>query len=313
MKKSPTLVALVLFGLLAAACAAAAPPALEYQRSAGESAVGGAFLPEQAFPVEAPALGAVDAVKSEYSAGSPPSDRVVIQTGSLTLVVTDPAARVIEIRQMAEAMGGFVVSSYVYKTGYGIEGLTADQASITVRVPAARLDEALKQIKRGAVEVRSENISGEDVTQQFTDLQSRLRNLEAAETQLLGIMQDATKIPDVLAVYNQLVQVQGEIEMVKGQIQYYSESAAFSALSVELIPDEAAQPIETGSWDPNGTVKNAVEALLRALQGLADVAIWIAIYLLPVALLAVGLPLFVIVLIVRGLRRRRMARPKTDA
>ena len=312
MKKSPTLVALVLFGLLAAACGAAAP-ALDLARSSGEPGIGGGFVPEQAMPVEAPALGAVDAVKSEYSAGSPPSDRVVIQTGSLTLVVTDPAARVIEIRRMAEAMGGFVVSSNVYKTAYGSEGLTADQASITVRVPAAQLDEALERIKQGAVEVRSENISGEDVTQQYTDLQSRLRHLEAAETQLLGIMANATKPPDILAVYNQLAQVQGEIEIVKGQIQYYSESAAFSALSVELIPDEAAQPIETGSWDPKGTVKNAVESLLRALQGLADLAIWIVIYLLPVALLAVGLPLLIIVLIVRGVRRRRMGRPKTDA
>ena len=308
MKKSPTLVALVLFGLLAAACGAAAP-ALDYARGAIEPGIGGAPQSVEGFAAEAPA----DAVKSEFSAGSPPSDRVVIQTGSLTLVVTDPAARVIEIRRMAEAMGGFVVSSNVYKTAYGSEGLTADQASITVRVPAAQLDEALERIKQGAVEVRSENISGEDVTQQYTDLQSRLRHLEAAETQLLGIMANATKPPDILAVYNQLAQVQGEIEIVKGQIQYFSESAAFSALSVELIPDEAAQPIETGSWDPKGTVKNAVESLLRALQGLADLAIWIAIYLLPVALLAVGLPLLIIVLIVRGVRRRRMGRPKTDA
>ena len=308
MKKSPTLVALVLFGLLAAACAAAAP-ALDYARGAVEPGIGGAPQSVEGFPAEAPA----DAVKSEFSAGSPPADRIVIQTGSLTLVVTDPAARVIEIRQMAEAMGGFVVSSNVYKTGYGIEGLTTDQASITVRVPAARLDDALEQIKHGAVEVRSENTSGEDVTQQYTDLQSRLRNLEAAEARLLSIMQEATKIPDILAVSNELDRVQGEIEVIKGQIQYYSESAAFSALSVELIPDEAAQPIETGSWDPKGTVKNAVESLLRALQGLADLAIWIVIYLLPVALLAVGLPLLIIVLIVRGLRRRRMARPKNDA
>jgi hypothetical protein len=309
MKKSPTLVALVLFGLLAGACAAAAPPALDYARGAVEPGIGGAPQSVEGFSAEAPA----DAVKSEFSAGSPPADRIVIQTGSLTLVVTDPAARVIEIRQMAEAMGGFVVSSYVFKTGYGIEGLTADQASVTVRVPAARLDEALDQIKQGAVEVRSENIIGEDVTQQYTDLQSRLRNLEAAEAQLLDIMEGAFKTEDVLAVYTQLVQVRGEIEAVKGQIQYYSESAAFSALSVELIPDEAAQPIETGSWDPKGTVKNAVESLLRALQGLADLAIWIAIYLLPVALLAVGLPLLIIVLIVRAFRRRRMARPKNDA
>jgi hypothetical protein len=309
MKKQLALTVLAAIGLISAACGSPAlAPALEY-RSAGDAAVGGAPM-----PAEAPsAPGLVEPVKSEYSSGAPAAERIVIQTGSLTIVVADPAGRVAEIRQMAETMGGFVVSSYIYKTAYGTQGLTADQATITVRVPAERLDEALAQIKQGASEVRSENISGEDVTQQYTDLQSRLRNLEAAEAQLLDIMQGATKTEDVLAVYNQLVQVRGEIESVKGQIQYYSESAALSAITVEIIPDEAAQPIETGSWDPNGTVKNAIEALIRALQWLADAAIWIAIYVLPVLLLAVGLPLLVIVLIVRAFRRRRTAKPKTDA
>ena len=313
MKKTSTLAAAVLLGVLVSACGQALAPSLNYERGAVAPGLGG--VSDQSLPpMEAPAVGAeIGGGNSAYSPGAPAAERIVIQTGSLTLVVSEPAARVTAIRAMAEAMGGYVVSSYVYKTAYGSEGLTADQATITVRVPADRLDEALVQIKEGAAEVRSENISGEDVTQQYTDLQSRLRNLEAAEAQLLDIMEGATKTEDVLAIYNQLVQVRGEIESVKGQIQYYSESAAFSALTVELIPDEAAQPIQTGSWDPNGVVKNAVEALIRALQWLASAAIWLAIYVLPVLLLAVGLPVLILVLIIRGLRRRRMSRPKTDA
>jgi Domain of unknown function (DUF4349) len=307
MNKRIALTLLVALGVLASACGAASP-ALR----SGEPVTGIGGAPSEAF-VGAEAPAAPDIAGSEFSAGPPPADRIVIQTGSLTLVVADPARRVGEIRRMAEAMGGFVVSSYVFKTAYGSEGLTADQASVTIRVPAARLQDALDQIKQGAVEVRSENVSGEDVTQQYTDLQSRLRNLEAAEAQLLQIMEGAIRTEDVLAVYNQLVGVRGEIESVRGQIQYYSESAAFSAVSVELIPDEAAQPIETGIWNPQGTVKVAVEALLRALQNIADAAIWIAIYVLPVALLVLGLPLLVLWLIIRAIRRGRARRPKPEA
>ncbi|HET7009792.1 MAG TPA: DUF4349 domain-containing protein [Anaerolineales bacterium] len=309
MKKRLAAILLIVIGLLAAACGQAAPSMLGYRSS--EPEVGMAPPAEGFGEAEAPV--AADASKSEYASNLPAAERVVIQTGSLTLVVADPARRVAEIRRMAENMGGFVVSSYVYKTTYGSQGLTADQASVTIRVPAERLQEALEQIKQGAVEVRSENVSGEDVTQQYTDLQSRLRNLEAAEAQLLDIMEGAVKTEDVLAVYNQLVQVRGEIESVRGQIQYFSESASFSAISVELIPDEAAQPIEPGVWNPQGTVKVAVEALLRALQNIADGAIWIALYVLPVALIVLGLPILVIWLIVRAIGRGRARRAKPEA
>jgi hypothetical protein len=215
-------------------------------------------------------------------------------------LLTDPVAKAASIRQMAEAMGGYVVSSYIYQSSYG-DGLTADNASITVRVPAERLQDALDQMKGDAVEVRSENVTGEDVTAQYVDLESRLRNLEAAEAQLMEIMDSADETEDVLAVYNQLVATRSEIEMVRGQMQYYEESAALSSITAELIPDVAAQPIEIGGWQPQGTVKAAVEALIQALEWLADAAIWLAICVLPVALL-VGLPVF---LIVRSARRRR--------
>jgi hypothetical protein len=234
-------------------------------------------------------------------------ERLVIQTAALTMVVSDPVDKAAAIRRMAEAMGGYVVSSYIYQSAYG-EGLTADNASITIRVPADRLAEALEEMKVDAVEVRSENITGEDVTAQYVDLESRLRNLEAAEEQLMEIMDSAVKTEDVLAVYNQLVTVRGEIEMVKGQMQYYEESAAFSSISAELIPDIAAQPLEIGGWQPQGTVKAAVEALIRALQNLVDAAIWIGICILPVALV-IGLPTWLIVRSVRRRRAKKAAQP----
>jgi hypothetical protein len=289
--------------VLLAACSSAALATSDpmFYGEPGVGFVGGDGAAEMEAPLAAP-----DLARQALPSGSTDVDRLVIQTAALSMVVTDPVAKAAAIRQLVEGMGGYVVSSYIYKSSYG-NGLTADNASISVRVPVDRLSDALQQMKADAVEVRSENITGEDVTSQYVDLESRLRNLEAAEEQLMEIMDSADETEDVLAVYNQLVSVRGEIEMVRGQMQYYEESAAFSSITAELIPDAAAQPIEIGGWQPQGTVKAAVEALVQALEWLADAAIWLAICVLPVALL-VGLPVF---LIVRAARRRRAkAAPK---
>jgi len=294
MKKHAALTLLGLFAILFAACA---PRALSLP-SIPEPATGAApadlAAPEyRAAPEEQ--------ARSAGAVGAADQERLVVQTASLSMVVTDPLAKATAIRRMAEGMGGYVVSSYIYQSTFGEAGLVADSASITVRVPAERLEDALEEIKADAVEVRSENVTGEDVTAAYVDLESRKRNLEAAEAQLMEIMDTATKTQDVLAVYNELVRVRGEIEMVRGQMQYYEESAAFSSISVELIPDVATQPIETGGWQPQGTVKAAVEALIRSLQWLADAAIWLGICGVPL-LIVVGLPLG---LVVRAARRRR--------
>ena len=157
--------------------------------------------------------------------------------------------------------------------------------------------------------MQSESVTGQDVTAEFTDLESRLRNLEATEAQLVNIMDRATKTEEVLAVFNQLTYIREQIEQVRGQMKYYSESAAMSAVTVSLIPDVLAQPIEVGGWRPQGVVKEAVEALLRAFQDLATGAIWIAIYVLPM-LLVIGLPLYIAYrLIARRLRKPRPAAP----
>ena len=119
-------------------------------------------------------------------------ERMVIKNADLAIIAEDPAQSMSEIGAMAEAMGGFVVESYLYMQTLS-SGVQVPHVTITIRVPAEKLDEALSQIKAGAVEVESANLSGQDVTSQYTDLQSQLRNLEAAEAQLQAIMEDAIK------------------------------------------------------------------------------------------------------------------------
>lgn len=223
--------------------------------------------------------------------GQQQTARMVIKNATLALVVKDPLAAVNEITQLANSLEGFVVSSSTSQASTDAEGNKIMRANMTIRVPSAKLDETLAKLKAMAVTVNNENISGQDVTSEYTDLESQLRNLESAEVQLQKIMDGATKTEDVLSVYNQLVSIRGQIELVKGQMKYYRESAAMSAITLDLIPDALSRPIEIGGWRPDGEAKEALEALVRTLQNWIDAAIWLAIYVLPLALI-VGLPAY---------------------
>jgi hypothetical protein len=245
----------------------------------------------------------------EMQAGTE-SERLVIRNANLTLVVEDPSQRARDIAMLAEEMGGFVVTSNVYQSTFG-QGVLATQASITVRIPADSLDQALERIKSGAVEVRSENISGQDVTQEYTDLQSQLRNLEAAEVELREIMASLTKAEDVLRVFDDLRQVRQEIEVIKGRIQYFEQSARLSAVSVELLPDVVSQPLKIGRWQPEGTAKAALEALINVLRFLADAAIVIVILIAPVLFL-VAIPIWLVRRLIIRRRARRSANTQKE-
>jgi len=243
---------------------------------------------------------------SNTAVGEITVERMVIKNANLSLAVDDPTVSMENISKLAEEMGGYVVSANMYQT-YLESGVKVPYVSITIRVPAGKLNDALTRIKAETGQpVIREEITSQDVTAEYTDLASRLTNLEAAEDQLQAIMDEAVKTEDVLSVYNQLVSVREQIEVIKGQMQYYEQSAAMSAISVELQTNEAVQPLTIGGWQPAGVAKDAVQALINTLKGLADAAIWIVLYVLPVALVCLG----PIVLIVWAILRWRAKRKK---
>jgi hypothetical protein len=234
--------------------------------------------------------------------GQVAQERLVIVNVDMGIVVKDPKTRMAEISKLANDMGGYVVSSNVYET-YTSMGKQVPEATIVVRIPAERLDEALAQIKKDAVDVDYENRSGQDVTNIYVDLQSQLRAKEAAEKKLLEIMEEATRAEDVLAIYLQVQSVQTEIEILKGQIKYYEESAALSSISVRLIAEEGTQPIEIGPWKPEGTVKDAVEDLIYFTQNFIEGLIYFVISIIP-RLILIAIPLYLLYLLGRAVYRR---------
>lgn len=233
-------------------------------------------------------------IAQEPSDDSQPfGQRVILKNASLTLTVETPATRITEIAAMAEAMGGWVVSSNSYTTTNSA-GDETTSGTIVVRVPAERLDEALSQIKSGALKVDNENITGDDVTQQYVDLSSRLENLQASEQQLREIMDKAVRVADVLEVQRELTNVRGEIEVIQGRLNYFNEAAAFSSISVSVIPQPPGPvEVQTIGWNPGTTAENALGALVSVLQSLLDAAITVVIVGVPLALL-VSIPLWLI-------------------
>jgi hypothetical protein len=258
-------------------------------------------MEEAPLPASDAARNAVDSY-SLSTTGQVAQERLVIENADLSIVVKDPKARMKEISDLAKEMGGFVVSSNLYQNTY-LTGKKVPQGNIVIRVPSEKLDEALAKIKEGAVDVPTENRSGQDVTSQYVDLQAQLTAKQAAEKKLLEIMDKATRAEDVLAVYIQVQTVQTEIEQLKGQIKYLEESAALSAISVQLIAEESTQPIVVGPWKPEGAAKQAIQDLIFFFQNFVDLLIRFVLLTLP-ALILIAIPLFILYLIGRAVYRR---------
>ena len=299
-----TTFALVILSVILAGCAASAPslaqpPAItnEIQRVASGAGVTAPLTEKSAYSLDQTAASV---------------DRMVVKNATLSIAVNDPLRSMDTISHMADAMGGFVVTADMYQQSLS-NGVQVPQISMTIRVPVERLDEALTTIKKETDQpIISENESSQDVTAEYTDLNSRLTNLLAAEKQLQEIMASATKTEDVLSVYSQLVSVREQIELIKGQMKYYEQSAALSSISIQLIPNAAVQPITIAGWQPKGVAKQALQSLIRTMQSLANFGIRLAILYIPVLLVIfvpIGLVIWGIVALIRKIRKPKVVPP----
>jgi len=297
---------IIIATLILAACGSSrsATNEMPYSEVAGAPMAPAADAYESApLPVATAGANYQEAVSNDGTGASAASvERIVIQNADLSIVVSDVEGRMKNIQIMAQQMGGFVVSSNLYQS-YTSDYVEVPEAQIVIRVPSEKLEDALEQIKKGVVEVQNETRSGQDVTAEYVDLQSRLKNYEAAEAQLEAIMEKATETEDVVNVFNQLVYYREQIELVKGQIKYYEEAAALSAISVRVIAEETVKPVVIGKWEPKGVALEAVQDLVNFLKGFVDFLIRFVIYTLPVWIM-IGIPLYLVFLGVRAVFRK---------
>jgi hypothetical protein len=233
------------------------------------------------------------------------AERLIVRTGNLSMVVEDTRAAQATIERIVASMaseGAFVVSS----DEYGGTEESQPHITMSIRIPAERFAETMDRLADLAVNVTSRNESGQDVTEEYVDLEARLETLEAARQRLLEIMQETRVTKDLLEAEQQLTQREAEIESIKGRMQYLEQSARLSSIWIELQPYILSQPV-ADQWRPAETARRAVEALVDGLRGFGNFLIFFGIAILP-WLVALGLVVLLMVSLVRWRRRVRHAR-----
>jgi PKD repeat protein len=170
-------------------------------------------------------------VSSDKSGGyteTTASDRMVIRNAYLTIIVDNITSVMAQITTLATNYGGYVVNSNIGENQNQI------YASISFRVLAEQFDATIAALHSMAVDVKSETTTGQDVTEEYTDLNAKLRNLEASEAQLLELMQKAGTVEEILEVQRELVSTREQIEIIKGRMQYLEQSANLALFTVTL-------------------------------------------------------------------------------
>lgn len=212
------------------------------------------------------------------------ADRSIIRTGEITVEVDDVPEMAGEVRALALELDGFISNS--------LQGEVEDSATLTMRIPADRFEDALAAIHDLGGEVKAEATREEDVTAVVIDMEARLENLRAAEEQYRDLLDRATEVEDVLAIQNQLFAVRGEIESMQAQLDYYTDQVALATLTVTIIPVPEPVQAATEDFDPAAIVKEAVASLVSFGQWLVGAGIWLMIVGVP-ALIVFGIVAFV--------------------
>jgi hypothetical protein len=210
------------------------------------------------------------------ASGAAVSNRKIVQTGSVELTVKDPKDSAEKVRSLVQSLGGYVEASQ-------IEGQKEVTATVTIRVPASRLDEAKADLGELALHVDNEKTNAQDVSRQYVDTEARLRNLRAQEGQYLQIMKSAVKVQDMLDVSEHLSQVRGEIEQEQADFQILSKQIEMATLVISL--KSAIAPVTFGlNWRPLYQLKLASQQALDGIAEYASTMMSVLLYL-PVLLL----------------------------
>src|SRR5581483_1569838 len=221
-----------------------------------------------------------------------PTDRKVIQNGEMTIELSDPADAQRRIAAIAGSLGGFVVTSESKQSDSDVQRSRLT-VTVIVRVPSSQFEAAMEKIRGigSGARILHEKHTGQDVTEEFIDVEARIRAKKALEAQFMEIMKRAQKISDALEVQSQLAEVRGEIEQLEGRRRFLENQSALSTITINLqTPALLIAASAPGFWH------SLKEAFSDGQTGATEIilgVVRIVVVLLPI-LLFIVLPMWLV-------------------
>jgi hypothetical protein len=220
------------------------------------------------------------------------TDRKIIKNADVRLLVQDTNVVVSRSTQIVSDLGGYIISSRVWYQDY--YGNNLMYATITIGIPVDEFEHALNRLRELSIRVLDENASGEDVTDQYVDLESQLVNLEATRARIQEFLKDAKTVDEALRINQELANIEAQIEQIKGRMNYISDRSSFSTITVNFEPEfpiltatPTSTPYPTATpipWKPGDTFNDAKDTVTVAYQGIANFLIWLLVVVVPILL-----------------------------
>ncbi len=217
--------------------------------------------------------------QTEWADSTQRTEHLIIKNGDMSLLVEDIDTALDAITAIAAQYGGYVLRTSANRT-------RVDTAMITIAVESESFEIAIQDIRAAGTKVLSESTSGEDVTAEYVDLDSRLRNLEATRDRLRGFLDEAQNVEEALSVNTELSRIEGEIEQVKGRMNFLTGRAAFSTITITLNERSPETPKSNKGSSLRKTLDGAIEAQQDAVRFLANLLIWLVVFAGPYLLIA---------------------------
>lgn len=239
---------------------------------------------------ESYAVGSLRSINYTETASSPvstpdhtPIPRKIIRNANMDIIVSSPEQTATDLQQMVTELGGYVVH-------YERRQVENSSAAIDLRIPAEKLDVARERVRKAASKVSNENVSTDDVTARYVDVQAHLRNMRAEEQQYLDILKTAKSVEDVLAVREKISDVRDRIERTQGEFNVLEHDIAMSSLHVQINSESSAAEAKWEPWKNfRRSFREALGGLERYMNGVVALVLWLPILILWLLTLAIVL------------------------
>ncbi len=220
------------------------------------------------------------------------SNRMIVKNADVRLMVKDTDVAIDRATQVIADAGGYIVSSRVWYQDY--YGNNLKYATVTVGIPVDQFERAMVRLRDLAVKVVDETATGDDVTEQYVDLQSQLTNLEATRARIQEFLTDAKTVDEALRINQELANIESQIEQIKGRMNYLSDRSSYSTITINfepefpvLTPTPTVTPAPTATpvpWNPGKTFDDATDTLGILYRGIATLLIWVFVVIVPLLL-----------------------------